>query len=216
LCSNYLSASGPKGKLDHEALREAARIIKLGGLVIAGTETFYCIAADASDESAVERIFRVKGRPEDKAVPLIAADRGMLIQIVGEPPTNLALLMESFWPGSLTVLLAPLRSFSHHVTGPSGKIGVRVPPPCAARYLSEYSNTLITATSANISGQAPPRSVGAIPAALSDGVDLVLDSGDTPGGMPSTVIECEGDELRVLRQGAIGEDEIRRALAHGR
>ena len=216
MCSNCPCASGPSGMLDHEALREAARTIKRGGVIIAGTETFYCIAADASNESAVERVFRIKGREERNPLPLIAADQETLVPIIGEAPPILGRLMKTFWPGSLTILFEARGRFSRLITGPSGKIGIRVPPPCPACFIAEYADLLLTATSANFSGQAPTRSVGEIPERLTQAVDLVVDSGDTPGGMPSTVIECQGNVVRVLRQGVISEEEIKKALTASR
>lgn len=196
------------GEATTQSFDAAERVVRGGGVVIVATETFYGLAADPFNEEAVERIFRIKGRIAGKPLPLIASDRGALklLSAVMTPVTEA--LSDGFWPGSLTIVLEIGIGLSPLLIGPEGKVGVRVPPICPARVLAERVGGLITATSANLSGGPDPDRVEKIAAGLIASVDLVMDSGPTPGGRPSTVVEPLGDECRVIREGAVPESVI--------
>jgi len=193
-------------------LERAAEIISTGGVVIVPTETFYGLAADPFQEKAVRRIFLMKSRPEDKPLPLIASERAIVEAIAAEIPPSARLLMDYFWPGSLTILLRPSIPMSGLVTGPGGKIGVRVPPRCAARTLAALSRGWITATSANLSDDPNPSEVRQIAATVLESADLAVDLGPTPGGLPSTLVEPGDEEVLILRTGAIPAAAIEAAV----
>jgi L-threonylcarbamoyladenylate synthase len=184
-------------------LQRAAQSICDGGVVIVPTETFYGIAADPFNAQAVEGIFRIKQRVGGKPLPLIASDRAVVSRLVDDPSPSARALMDNLWPGSLTILLRPTRPFSAHLSGPGGKIGVRVPPPCAAGTLAAEVGGWITATSANLSGGENPDEIDKIDGRLLDGVDFIVDLGPTPGGLPSTVVEPTEGGIRLIREGAI-------------
>jgi L-threonylcarbamoyladenylate synthase len=186
----------------------AERIIESGGLVIVPTETFYAIAANPFQEQAVRRIFHVKGRAESKPLPLIAADRAAVEASISEDDARIRALMAHFWPGSLTILIHA-HGFSPLLTGPDGKIGVRVPPWCAARILAARAGGWITATSANLSGGPNPDDVSKIDRTILESVDFVMNLGPTRGGRPSTVVEPLDYGFRIVREGAIEEAAIR-------
>ncbi|MCA1960932.1 MAG: threonylcarbamoyl-AMP synthase [Desulfomonile sp.] len=194
-------------------ISQAAGVIRAGGLVILPTETFYALAADPWNKAAVKRIFEIKGRPLDKPLPLIAADRTSVEGVIVAPDRQTVRLMDEFWPGSLTILLAPARSVPRLLTDPAGRIGVRVPPDCAARSVAALAGGWLTATSANLSDEPAADRVALIRATLLDAVDLVVDLGRTPGGLPSTVVECFKGELRIIREGAVSADRLRCATA---
>ncbi len=187
----------------------AERVLRAGGIVVAPTETFYALAADPLQENAVRQIFSIKARDEKKPLPLIAADVATAKNVIQAEQRLAHRMMERFWPGSLTILMEPSRSFSRLITGPAGKIGIRVPPWCPARILATRTSGLITATSANISGGPDPVDVTAISPLVSGSVDLVLDLGPAPGGRPSTVVEIMDRDFRIVREGAIPESVIR-------
>ncbi|MEW6350867.1 MAG: L-threonylcarbamoyladenylate synthase [Thermodesulfobacteriota bacterium] len=191
-------------------LERAAHIVKHGGVVIVPTETFYALAADPFRVTALQRIYEIKGRPDFKPLPLIACDKETVLAAVVEPGPLSHNLMETFWPGSLTILLKPAFSGNPFIAGPSGKIGIRVPPDCAARTLARLAGGWITATSANLSGDPNPREVSMIAGAVVRAVDMVLDLGPTPGGLPSTVVEPVGCSFRIVRAGAVPEDVVRK------
>ncbi len=188
---------------------EAEEILRSGGVVVVPTETFYALAADPAREAAVQNIFRIKRRNENKPLPLIAADPATVKRQIVPDEGFAHALMEHFWPGSLTVLLKPSRSFSRLLTGSGGKIGVRVPPWCPARILAARSGGFITATSANLSGHPDPMEVSAIAPEVLEAVDMVMDLGPAPGGRPSTLVEPTNGGFKVLREGAIPESTIR-------
>jgi L-threonylcarbamoyladenylate synthase len=191
-----------------DLFERAGRIVRGGGVIIVATETFYALAAAVFNDEAVRRIFCIKGRPETKPLPLIASDRRLVEELAADAPALMRGLMDRFWPGSLTILFEPMRPVSPLLTGSGGKIGVRVPPPCPARYVAAGSGGWITATSANRSGEADPSTVGEIAKQVIDSVDLVVDSGAAPGGQPSTLVEPLAHDVRILRQGMVPEAAI--------
>ncbi|MFH1114347.1 MAG: L-threonylcarbamoyladenylate synthase [Pseudomonadota bacterium] len=188
---------------NRELCDEAAAIVRSGGVVIVLTETFYALAADPFRDDAVARIFSIKDRPRDKPLPLIAASRDLVRQMAPAPGPVAHALMNRFWPGSLTILLRPAGPVSKLLTGPSGKIGVRVPPPCAARSVAELSGGWLTATSANLSGDPNPDTIARIAPLVLRAVDMVMDCGSAPGGNPSTVVEPLDNGIRIIRPGGI-------------
>ncbi len=194
--------------------RRAADIILSGGLVILPTETFYALAANPFHDEALRRIFDVKRRIQTKPLPLIASDKAAVKKVVCRMSPLTRKLTDRFWPGSLTVLLEPCHQVSALLTGPSGKIGVRVPPECAARIVAAAAGGWVTATSANLSDEIAPDEVSKIAEEVLGAVDLVLDLGPTPGGKPSTVVEPLDGDFRVLREGAVPEPTLRRHCMH--
>lgn len=184
------------------------KIIRSGGVAILPTETFYALAADPWNEDAVRRIFRIKARPHDKPLPLIAADRQCVERVIVPPGPEVIGLMDEFWPGSLTILVTPSRPVTRLLTDPAGRIGVRVPPICPARLVAERVGGWLTATSANRSGEPDADEVSKIARTVRDAVDLVVDLGRTPGGLPSTVVMWSGGQLRIIREGAVSADRL--------
>ncbi len=189
--------------------RRAGVIIRSGGLVILPTETFYALAASPFQEQAVRRVFRVKRRAGKKPLALIASDMAAVKGLVCRMSHLEQKLTDSFWPGSLTVLLVPSKQVSTLLMGPDGKIGVRIPPECPARIVAAKVGGWLTATSANLSGEPSPDEISKISPDVLDAVDLVIDLGPTLGGKPSTVVEPLDGDFRVLREGSIPESVIR-------
>ncbi len=187
---------------------KAAAIVRDGGVVIVLTETLYALAADPFQERAIERIFAIKQRPRDKPLPLIAANRDAVHRLAPNPGPVGEALMNRFWPGSLTILLEPSVEVSDLLSGLHGKIGVRVPPPCAARSLAERAGGWITASSANLSGDPNPDTIDRIAEIVRDAVDLIMDHGTAPGGEPSTVVEPLDHGVRIIRPGAISYEAL--------
>lgn len=189
-------------------MEKAIRAILKGGTVIVGTETYYAIAVNPFLGKAVERIFSIKRRSSESPLPLIAAGHEFVNSRTFNVSPIARTLMKTFWPGSLTILLDAEKDFSRYVRNEFGKIGVRVPPDCPARRLAAEVGGWITATSANFSGEAAPKTVREIPTDLINSVDMVLDSGTCPGGMPSTVIDVSYEAWNILRRGSISEESI--------
>ncbi len=187
--------------LDIEA---AARVLRDGGLVAFPTETFYGLAALASDTRALARLAALKGRDAQKPIALIAADAEQAESLWRLPvPSQAGSLIARYWPGALTIVCASADHVDALLTGALSEVGVRVPAHPMARKLARLAGGPITATSANFAGEPPVTRVADLPAALVAQIDLVLDGGETPGGAPSTLVAVRGDQLIVLRAGAV-------------
>lgn len=157
------------------------------------------------------RIFAAKGRAGDRALPLVAADVSQIAQKLGALPAGGARLAARFWPGPLTLLLEPPAALDPAVSAGSGRVGVRVPDHEVARALCRAAGTVLTATSANLSGDDPTNDPDTVEASLGGVIDVLVDAGRTPGGQPSTIVDIVG-EPRLVRAGAISWDEVRACL----
>jgi L-threonylcarbamoyladenylate synthase len=197
------------------ALAEAVAVLRAGGVVAMPTDTLYGLAADPFSSVAVVRVFAVKGRSADRAMPLVAADVDQVVSQLG-PLSELAQRLASrYWPGPLTLLVARPSSIPADVSGGRDEIGVRVPAHAVTRELCRASGRLLTATSANLSGDPPSNDPDVIERALGTGVDLLLDAGRTPGGAPSTIVDVTGRDPRLVRPGAIAWDDIQACMQRG-
>lgn len=189
----------------------AAELLRRGGIVAYPTETFYALGARADDAGALERLLRAKLRPEGKPLPLLAADRAQVLRVaVLDGPA--ARVAARLWPGPLTLVLPAVPSLDPAVTAGSGTVGIRVPGSDVARALAARAGFALVSTSANPSGGPPPVRAGDLDPALLQGIDGVLDGGPTPGGLASTVVRIDGEDVRVLREGPIGAQAVADAL----
>jgi L-threonylcarbamoyladenylate synthase len=183
-------------------LAEAAAVLAGGGLVAFPTETFYGLAAAALDGDAVRRIFAVKGRPESRPL-LVLVDGVAMAETIAEIPWQARSLIATHWPGALTLVFRARPVVPADVTASTGTIGVRWSSHPVARGLAAALGAPVTGPSANATGAQPPTTAAAVIAALPNGIDLVLDGGETAGGLPSTVLDVTVDPPRVLRAGAV-------------
>lgn len=193
-----------------ESLSLAVAILRSGGLVAFPTDTVYGLGGTAFVQQAVEAIFTAKNRPEEKAVPVLIADVEDLEKVADQVAPAARSLAQEFWPGPLTLIL------HRHVLLPDiiskdGTVGVRIPDHPLARTLLRLAGPLAV-SSANISGQENPVTAQQVFQQLSGRIDLILDGGQAPGGMPSTVVECLGSSLKVIRQGPIPERKLKEFL----
>jgi L-threonylcarbamoyladenylate synthase len=186
-----------------EAIRLAADAVLRGALVLMPTDTLYGLAADPHDAGAVERVFALKGRPVSQPMPLVAADLEQIEQRSGALGGLAARLASAFWPGPLTLLVHAWPELVPAVHRASGIVGVRVPDHAVARELARAAGFPLIATSANVSGQPPASDPRAIDAAILAGVEVFLDAGVTPGGLPSTIVDVRGDEPVLVRAGVV-------------
>jgi L-threonylcarbamoyladenylate synthase len=189
-------------------LDEAVRAIRAGGVVAVPTETLYGLAVDPFRAESVERVFAVKGRVAGRALPLIASDADQVTERFGALPVLARRLALRFWPGPLTMLLAAPLSLAPGVVAGTGKVGVRIPAHAVARALCRACGLPLTATSANISGEPPSGDPDEVERCFGDRIDVLVDSGKTAGGLPSTIVDVTGSSPRLVRAGAIRWDEI--------
>jgi L-threonylcarbamoyladenylate synthase len=191
-----------------DAIQEAAKWILNGGLVSIPTDTLYGLAADPFSREAIARVFAVKGRAAERALPLIAADAAQVTSRLGSLPSMGQRLAEKFWPGPLTLIIAAPAALAPDVTGGTGTVGVRVPADLIARSICAEARRPITATSANLSGEPATADPDRVERTLGDRIDLLIDAGTTRGGAPSTIVDVTGAEPRLVRAGAIAWDDI--------
>jgi len=185
-----------------EAVAEAVRIVKRGGVVAIPTDTVYGLGCDPSSDQAVEALFKVKNR-QAKPVPVRCADSGVAEKIV-ELNSVARKLAGLHWPGALTIV-APLKKgskLSPLLHQGSGYLGVRVPDSEVCRELARKVGGAITGTSANLSGQPSCRTAAQVVASLDGRVQLVIDGG-TLRGKESTVVSVSGATVEVLREGSV-------------
>ena len=195
-----------------DAIQEAARWILNGGVVALPTDTLYGLAADPFSLAGVARVFAVKGRGADRALPLIAADAAQVAEHLGQLPPAGQRLADRFWPGPLTLLVTAPRGLARDVTGGTGKVGVRVPADAVARAICAEAGRPITATSANVSGEPPTSDPDQVERTLGDRIDLLIDTGTTRGGAASTIVDVTGADPVLVRAGAISWDDIQACL----
>jgi len=192
-----------------ETRSPAVEALRRGEVIVFPTETFYGLGADALNEGAVERIVSLKGRNPDNPIPVIVADREMLKEIVAEIPPVAERLMNRFWPGPLTLVLAAKKDLPASLLNRDGKIGVRISShPLATRLTRELGHPL-TATSANLSGMEPARTIREARTYFSGKVEIFLDGGRLAGRKGSSVVEVYQDRLKIIREGEINSQELK-------
>src|SRR4051812_37398098 len=195
-----------------DAIQEAAKWIVNGGVIALPTDTLYGLGADPYSAAAVARVFAVKGRAAERALPLIAADAAQVATHLGRLDAVAQLLADRFWPGPLTLLLPAPVALAADVTGGTGKVGVRVPADAVARAICAEAGQPITATSANVSGEPATADPNRVESTLGTRIDLLIDTGTTPGGPASTIVDVTAAEPILVRAGAISWEEIQACL----
>ncbi len=190
------------------ALERAAAVLHEGGVVSFATDTYYALGADPLNDTAVDRVFRIKRRRRTAPLPVLVSGLDQAETLLGGAlPRAVTPLLEACWPGPLTLVLPARRPLPHGVAGPDGTVGLRWPDWPVAQALLRRFGGAITGSSANRSGDHGQHRGSAVPAGLGGEVDLVLDTGPSPGGPGSTVvgfIEHGGRaRLRLFRAGRI-------------
>lgn len=191
-----------------DVIREAAEIIRRGGVVVFPTTGLYGLAADAENPAAVDRIFLIKKRPPDKPILLLIPHVSAVRNLVREISPAAERIMAAFWPGSLTLVFEAAAGLLPALTAGTGKIGIRLPAFPAARHLVQAAGRPITATSANISGQAGCASIADLDPAVAASADLILDAGPLKGGAGSTVLDVTRNPPVFIREGTVPRERI--------
>lgn len=195
-----------------ECYKRALKSLLSGEIIAYPTETFYGLGGNALEEECVKKIFALKGRSYNKPIPILVRDMKMLRGIIEEIPPLAFKLMETFWPGPLTIVMKASRKISPLLTGYSGKIGVRISSNPIARALMEGIDFPLTATSANPSGRRSPTTVQEVLEYLNGQIPLAVDGGKLMGKKGSTVLELDERSFKVIRDGEIKQEEIERFI----
>jgi L-threonylcarbamoyladenylate synthase len=187
-------------------IQEALKILRAGGLVAFPTDTVYGLGALAFNGKAVESIYAAKDRPAEKAIPILLGDLDDLPKVTSSLPPMAAKLASRFWPGPLT-LVVPKNPNLPEAVSATDTVALRVPDHEVARAILRAAGPMAV-TSANISGQLSPVTADQVFAQLGGRIELIINGGRTPGGMPSTLVDCTGNAPTILRDGPISMTEL--------
>lgn len=193
-------------------LQYAASLIAHGQVVGVPTDTFYGLAADPFNLAAVEEIYRIKGRPENRALPILVSSVEQAELLARQIPENFLKLARKFWPGALTLVVEASHRIPLKVTGNTGRVALRWPASHLACQLIETIGIPVTGTSANLSGFPACTSAGQLMKQLGDRLKLILDGGETGAMLASTIVDVRDTEWHVVREGALPIEEIAKAL----
>jgi len=193
---------------DKKVIRQAAEIIKRGGIVAFPTETVYGLGADAFNPFAVARIFEVKGRPYFDPLIVHVANHTDLDRLVIEIPSDAKKLMERFWPGPLTVVLLKKENVPDIVTAGLQTVAIRMPKHSMTLSLIELAGSPIVGPSANPFGYLSPTTAKHVQDQLGDKIDFILDGGPCEVGVESTILSFFEKRPLLLRPGGVPLEEI--------
>jgi L-threonylcarbamoyladenylate synthase len=193
-----------------DAIQHAAEVLQRNGLVAFPTDTVYGVGALAFQAEAVEKLYTIKERSKEKAIPILIAHPADLSRVAKELTPAAQRLAEKFWPGPLTLVVSKRASLPEAVSA-TATVGVRVPDQPLTQKLLELTGPLAV-TSANLSGAPDALTADEVLAQLAGRIDIVLDGGRVLGGQPSTVVDCSGATFKILRAGPISAADIQAAI----
>ena len=194
------------------AIDRAAQCLLSGGLIAYPTESFYGLAVDATNEKAIRKLFFVKGRQRNRPILVLIPSVEALRQYVTHIPPIAYQLIKVFWPGGLTLVFKADKRISPLLTAGTGKIGVRLSSHPIATALTRSIGLPISGTSANISGESACRNAEEVLGAFGEGVDLILDGGETAGKTGSTIVDVTADPPQILREGMIEKRHLKKFI----
>jgi L-threonylcarbamoyladenylate synthase len=191
-----------------ETQAQAAKIISEGGVIAFRTDTFYGLGADPFNECAVRRIRQLKGREEAKPILLLISDFDAVDRLIKTQSPLFKQFAKRFWPGPLTLVSVARMELPPDLTAGTNTIGLRLPDDGTVRALVRLCGGALTATSANTSGQQPARTATDVENYFAQGIDLIIDGGETTVTQPSTVVDLSVAQSRLIREGAITRAEL--------
>lgn len=192
------------------AIEAAVNVLHQGGLLVFPTDTVYGLGATAMNTNAIERIFEIKGREHTKAIAVLLGSMDQLKLVASSFPVSAQKLGELFWPGALTMVIKRKNTLPDNLS-PDNTVGIRIPDHEFARTLISRIGPLAT-TSANLSGYASATNARMASDQIGSQVDLIIDGGESTGGVASTVIDCTGEPLIILREGALTRSILQKEL----
>src|SRR5687768_17449985 len=194
---------------DNEETRsEAVRIIAKGGVIAFRTDTFYGLGADPLNRTAITRIRELKGREDDKPILLLVSDADEVDRFI-EQSEFFKMIARSKWPAPLTLIGYSRAEVPIELTAGTRSVGLRLPDDDRVRALVRACGGALTATSANVSGQPPARTAREVEYYFPEGLDLIIDGGESTAIEPSTVLDVSGSEPFLIREGAISREQLK-------
>lgn len=189
--------------IEDKKIELIVRVLREEGIMAYPTDTFYGLGANCYLERALEKIYRLKRRKKAKPISLVISDRAMVNEVCVDIPPLFEALTKAFWPGPLTLVLKASGALPKILQSEQGSIGVRLPDFSWLRTVIRESGFPLTATSANISGEKEISQPEKIIEIFDGRVDLIVDGGETPGRLPSTVVDLTLTRPKILREGAL-------------
>jgi L-threonylcarbamoyladenylate synthase len=194
-------------------VRYAADLLGRGQVVGVPTDTVYGLAADPFNLAAVEEIYKVKGRPEARALPILVNSIEQAMLLSREVPQNFLRLAHEFWPGALTLVVDAAHRLPLKVTANTGRVALRLPrSPVIAALIDEFDGP-ITGTSANLSGHPSCVSGAQVMEQLGERLPLILDVGELGSSVASTIVVLRGDTWKIVREGIIPAADIEKFIS---
>ena len=203
---------GHDGDIPAEALSKIAGAINACRIVAFPTDTLYALGADALALEAIERVLTTKGRHHGKPLSVLVATVDAAEALIGQLSDGVRILMRTFWPGPLTIVVKASTKLPAALVGATGTIGLRIPGGVVAQAVLAAFGGPIVGTSANKTGGADPADAKSVQRAIGGQIDLILDGGRVSLGVPSTVIDCTALPARILREGAIPRAKLAAAI----
>ena len=201
-------------KLDEFCITQAIETLKKGGIVAYPTETFYGLAVDPENDQAVDSLYALKRREKNKPISLLIPDLEYISKLVSSVPEPYEKLIESFWPGPLTLIFPVFDNVLPKLTGEDKTIAVRISSSPVAEKLCTAMGKAITATSANLSGEPALVTATEVANLWGDKISCIIDGGSAPGGKGSTILRYSENknECHIIRDGVISRDAIAAVL----
>ena len=211
--TRIIITTGEQSELE-KGIQDAISVLSKGGIVVLPTDTIYGLACSPFNENAVSRIFEIKRRSLDMALPLLLSSVESADLYVSEFPNQARMLLDEFSPGALTLILPKKIQVPDIVTGGRDSVAVRIPDHPIPRKIADGIGGAIIGTSANRSGEPGITSGDAVCEILGHDVDMVLDAGETGGQIESTIVDLTEEVPVVRRIGAITRDAIETFYGH--
>ena len=193
-----------------DSINTAISLLRDGEIVAFPTDTVYGLGADVFQASGIIKLFESKGRDANKAIAVLLGSIDQIPLVTENMPEMALRLCEAFWPGGLTVIV-PRKNTLPELISNTEFVGIRIPNHPVALELLKTFGPMAT-TSANLSGKNSPQKASEVMSQMNTRIPLILDGGDCPGGIPSTVVDCSGSEPLIYREGPISSEAIYKVL----
>ncbi len=197
-----------QNQMEPADLERAVRHLKNGGVVAIPTDTLYGLAADIFNPAALDRVFAVKVRSEDQALPVLIGAWEQVEKVAKDTSSRVKALADRFWPGRLTLVVLKSEGVPDRLTAGGPTVALRMPEHPVPIELINGLGGPITGTSANLSGGPDPANLEELTAQIGGRVDYIVKSGPAPMGTPSTVVDITSQPPLLLRQGAIPFEQV--------
>lgn len=191
-----------------KALDQALALLRQGEVIALPTDTVYGVACDSLNPAAIQQLYEVKGRPPQKAIPLLLSSERQLLDVTRELSDEVWEIAAQLWPGALTLVLKAAPHLPSILLAGQDTVAVRLPDHRVVRVLAAGLDRPLAVSSANLSGQANCQHANEVVEQLGTHLPLILDGGPTPGEAPSTILDLTSSPPRILREGPVTREML--------